>query len=45
MADYILKEIDDKLWREIKALAALRGKTIKGLIIELLEKEVRKLKK
>jgi hypothetical protein len=45
MADYILKGIDDKLWREVKAVAALQGMTVKGLIIKLLEKEAKKLRK
>jgi hypothetical protein len=45
MADYILKGIDDKLWREVKAVAALRGMSIKDLIIKLLEKEAKKLRK
>jgi hypothetical protein len=45
MADYILKGIDDKLWREVKAVAALQGVSIKDLIIKLLEKETKKLKK
>jgi len=43
--DYILKGIDDKLWREVKAIAALQGMTVKDLIIKLLEKETKKLKK
>ena len=42
MAAYTLKEVDDKLWRKVKSIAALRGITIKDLIIELLEKEVKK---
>ncbi len=45
MADYILKGIDDQLWREVKAIAALQGMTVKDLIIKLLEKETKKLKK
>jgi predicted HicB family RNase H-like nuclease len=45
MADYILRGIDDKLWREVKAVAALQGVSIKDLIIKLLEKEAKKLKK
>ncbi len=45
MADYILKGVDDKLWREVKAIAALQGMTVKDLIIKLLEKETRKLKR
>ena len=45
MADYILKGIDDQLWREVKAVAALQGMSIKDLIIKLLEKEAKKLRK
>jgi hypothetical protein len=45
MADYILRGIDDKLWREVKAVAALQGVSIKDLIIKLLEKETKKLKR
>ena len=45
MADYILRGIDDKLWREVKAVAALQGVSIKDLIIKLLEREVKKLRK
>ncbi len=40
MADYILKNVDDKLWHKLKVLVAMRGTTIRNLIIELLEKEV-----
>jgi len=42
MADYILKKVDDKLWHKVKVLVAMRGTTIRNLIIELLEKEVKK---
>ena len=42
VADYILKKVDDKLWHKVKVLVAMRGTTIRGLIIELLEKEVKK---
>ena len=45
MADYILKGIDDKLWRKVKAVAALQGVSIKDLIIRLLEREAKKLRK
>ena len=45
MADYILKGIDEKLWREVKAVAALQGMSVKDLIIRLLERETKKLKK
>ena len=42
MGTYILKDIDKSLWRKVKAIAALRGITIKELILDLLEKEVKK---
>ena len=42
--DYVLRGVDAKLWRRIKALAALRGITIRELIIGLLEKEVKNSK-
>ena len=42
MGSYTLKDVDDKLWRKVKSLAALRGMTIKELILDLLEKEVKK---
>jgi hypothetical protein len=45
MTDYILRGIDEKLWRKVKAIAALQGMTVKELIIKLLEKEVTKLNK
>jgi len=41
-ATYILKGFNEDLWRKVKALAAMRGITIKDLIIDLLEKEVKK---
>jgi hypothetical protein len=44
MADYYLKGIDDKLWRKVKAVAALQGMSVKNFIIKLLEKETKKLK-
>ncbi len=42
MADYILKNVDAKLWRKVKVLVAMRGTTIRNLIIDLLEKEVKR---
>ena len=42
MADYILKNVDAKLWRKVKVLVAMRGMTIRNLIIDLLEKEVKR---
>ena len=42
MAAYTLKDVDDKLWKEVKILAIKKGVTIQNLIIELLEKAVKK---
>ncbi len=42
MAAYTLEKVDDKLWRKVKVLVAMRGTTIRNLLIELLEKEVKK---
>ena len=44
MAAYTIREIDDELWRKVKALAALRGLSIKDFIIDLLKKEVKEFK-
>ncbi len=41
-ATYILKGFDESLWRKVKALAAIRGITVKELILSLLENEVKK---
>lgn len=40
MAHYTLKNVDSKLWREVKILVAKKGITIKQLIINLLIKEI-----
>jgi hypothetical protein len=42
MASYILKDVDPKLWKEVKILAIKKGMTIKELIIGLLEEAVKK---
>jgi len=42
MAAYNLKNVDDKLWKEVKILAIKKGITINELIIELLEKAIKK---
>jgi predicted DNA-binding ribbon-helix-helix protein len=42
MASYNLKDVDNKLWKEVKILAIRRGLTIQELIVELLEKAVKK---
>ena len=42
MADYTLQGIDSRLWRKVKALAAIKGITIKQLIINLLTEAITK---
>lgn len=37
MASYILRQIDEHLWRRVKSKAALQGITIKALIEKLLK--------
>ena len=41
MADYTLKDIDSELWRKVKTLAAIKGITIKQLIINLLMRAIK----
>jgi len=38
--DYILKNIDGNLWKDVKKLAIDKDKTVKDLILDLLFKEV-----
>ena len=42
MASFLLKDVDPKLWQEVKILAIRKKMTIRELIIELLEKAVKK---
>jgi macrodomain Ter protein organizer (MatP/YcbG family) len=42
VSSYQLKDVDDKLWKEVKILAIRKGMTIQELIVELLEKAVKK---
>jgi hypothetical protein len=42
MAAYTLKDVDDKLWQEVKILAIKKGVTIQKLIVELLKEAVKK---
>ena len=41
MASYTLRKIDDQLWRQVKSLAALKGKTLKDFILDLLRQAVK----
>jgi hypothetical protein len=41
MASYNLKDVNDKLWKEVKILAIKKGVTIQELIVDLLEKAVK----
>jgi hypothetical protein len=47
--DYFLRNVENSLWRQVKARAALEGKDIREVIIEALENYVKegmeKLKK
>jgi hypothetical protein len=42
--NYYLKDIDPEFWRKVKSRAAAEGKSIKGVIIELLKKWLRERK-
>ena len=42
--NYYLKDVDPDLWRKVKSRAATEGKSIKGVIIELLKKWLRERK-
>lgn len=38
--DYLLRNVEDSLWRQVKARAALEGKDVREVIIEALESYV-----
>lgn len=38
MADYILRDVDDALWKRVKVKAASDGKPIRTVLLELLTK-------
>jgi len=40
MATYAMKDIDDELWRKVRVMAYLRGKSMKRLILDLLRDEL-----
>ncbi len=40
--DYYLKGIDKELWQRVKVKAAMKGKTVKQVIIDLLGKWTRR---
>jgi plasmid stability protein len=35
--DYLLRNVEDSLWRQVKARAALEGKDVREVIIEALK--------
>ena len=45
MGTIIIKDVPEDLKREFKAICALRGKSLKDSIIELMRKEVEKERK
>lgn len=43
MLDYILKNIDDELWKDFKAVAALQGKTVRQKLISYVQEQSKML--
>jgi predicted DNA binding CopG/RHH family protein len=41
VSEYILRDIDETLWKRVKSKAAAEGISIKALILKLLEKWVK----
>lgn len=41
MASINLRDIDDQTHREIKAIAALEGKTLQDLLVELIKEKIK----
>ncbi len=37
MVDYILKNVDDDIWKDFKSVAALQGKTIRDKLLWFIE--------
>jgi plasmid stability protein len=42
MAVLYIRDLDDQLHREIKSIAALKGKSLQDLIVYLIKKEIEK---
>jgi hypothetical protein len=36
VADYIIRDIDDEMWRTVKSKAALEGTTVKDILLNLI---------
>lgn len=43
MLDYILKNIDEDLWKDFKAVAALQGKTVREKLLWFIESQTKML--
>lgn len=43
MLDYILKNIDEVLWKEFKAVAALEGKTVRSKLLSFIDSQGKRL--
>jgi len=41
MAQYTMKSIDPDLWKRVKVMAIMRGKSVKRIILDLLRRELR----
>lgn len=39
--DYIIRKIDDALWRKVKARAEAEGRSIRWVIVEMLKRYVK----
>ena len=44
MKDYLLKNVDEEMWKKIKKIAVDKNTTIKGLIIAAFEKYIKEKK-
>jgi hypothetical protein len=42
MPDYLLRDVPDDLWRKVKAAAALKGESVRDVLLRLLRDYVKK---
>ncbi len=42
MKTKLMLKVEDKLWKKLKSIVALEGKTLNDKIVELIKKEVKK---
>ena len=41
VADYILRNIDPKLWKQLKARASKEGRSIRWLLLEFIQRYIK----